>query len=416
MTGPADTRDRPDADGGTDPDRPAASTGSGAGWRRAAAVVGLLALVGAAVVLAWRLDLFAGPGVVVARDAHLRGEVVEIGAGVDARVTRLHAEAGARVAAGEVLVELEDAALRADVASAEAALDLARARKATAERALVRDRRLRRLAVEAARSELDQAQAARRAAAAVAERRRAAFDRVAALYDDGVASEARRDRVLANRDAAEADLREQRAEVAAAQAALSEAEAREAALDVRELEIAELGHRIAAARAALDRARADLDEATLTAPLAGWIVDTPARPGDSVRPGDPIVTLWPETAIRVRAWVSEEDATRIRPGQPARVTFDAFPGRPVIGAVEAVTIAADGGPQRPPGTPASPLLPDRTRFAVRILLGDGPPDRRLLPGLSATVRIGTAGEALPGRGLGGPSLERRADTPRDAPQ
>lgn len=91
---------------------------------------------------------------------------------------------------------------------------------------------------------------------------------------------------------------------------------------------------LAAARATLQVSEADralaqreLADAQLYAPTNGVIQNRLLEPGDMASPQKPVFTLALDDPLWVRAYVSETDLGKIRPGQPAQVTTDSFPGK-----------------------------------------------------------------------------------------
>ncbi|MCO6450930.1 MAG: efflux RND transporter periplasmic adaptor subunit [Caldilineales bacterium] len=165
---------------------------------------------------------------------------------------------------------------------------------------------------------------------------------------------------------AAATVAETQATVADAAEALAEARAggdaltlAEAQLAVREAEVAlaaaedsrsDLGSGadatdLAAAQADVDKkklalaeAEADLAGTTLTAPFAGTILKTNADPGDRVSASSTILTLANMDALQVIASVDETTIRQVTAGQPAQITFDAFPGSTYAGTVDSVPL------------------------------------------------------------------------------
>jgi RND family efflux transporter MFP subunit len=92
---------------------------------------------------------------------------------------------------------------------------------------------------------------------------------------------------------------------------------------------------LAQAEAALRRAREVQKDATLTAPVAGFIVernyDAGAIPGDA-----PVVVVADIRELKLEAGVSELEAGRLRSGLPARVTVQAKPGQSFTGQLAAI--------------------------------------------------------------------------------
>lgn len=305
-------------------------------WLVAAA--GLAALV--AGVLAWRTGEGGTPPAVPPAPVAAPAEVVVEGRVVPVRqaalafaaggvVAEVRAVEGQEVQAGAVLARLRSERAAALVARAEAEVRRAEARLAEL-RAGPRPAELHRAeaAVAAARARLTQARTAGDAASVLAE------------------AELRQ---------AEAELQALRAGPRPELLAAAEAEA-------------------AAARAALDEARALLADAVLRAPFAGVVAAVAVRPGEYAPPGAVVVRLYDPS----RWWVETVDLTQVdvvavRPGQPARLRFDALPDVELRGRVVRV----------------SPLGEERQGDVVyRVWVEPERPDPRLRWGMTAEVVIG----------------------------
>ncbi|MCA9060424.1 MAG: efflux RND transporter periplasmic adaptor subunit, partial [Planctomycetaceae bacterium] len=63
---------------------------------------------------------------------------------------------------------------------------------------------------------------------------------------------------------------------------------------------------------------------TIRAPRAGRVVDRLAEPGDTARPGEPILVLYDATSLRLEAPVPEHLAVNLRPGDHLGVYIDAL--------------------------------------------------------------------------------------------
>jgi len=195
------------------------------------------------------------------------------------QIARLLVKEGDRVAAGQVLLELWNVDLAAQIRLAEEQVGSVKARRNEACTA---------------------AQAARREAA-----------RQQQLVAQGFVSTAALDKVA------------------------SEAEVREAACRAATVEIA-------AAETRVDTARAAFSRTVLKAPFAGIVAEvtgeqgeysTPSPPGI---PTPPAIDLIDDTCLYVTAPIDEVDAPRIRVGLPARIALDAFPGRHFAGQVRRI--------------------------------------------------------------------------------
>ncbi|MDA8129721.1 MAG: efflux RND transporter periplasmic adaptor subunit [Betaproteobacteria bacterium] len=96
------------------------------------------------------------------------------------------------------------------------------------------------------------------------------------------------------------------------------------------------------ARAQIRVTMAGLERTTLTAPFAGIVAKitgevgeftTPSPPGI---PTPPAVDLIDDSCLYVSAPMDEVDAPKLKPGQPARITLDALPGRVFDGHVRRI--------------------------------------------------------------------------------
>jgi RND family efflux transporter MFP subunit len=222
-----------------------------------------------------------------------------------------------------------------------------------------------------------------------------ALDRVLVDIGDAV----REGQVIATIDRREIDAQADAAvaAVAVAKAALESAEAslanavlerdrartlfEKGALPRQRLDGAETAHRasvaqrdlaaanLAQAEASLRRAREVQRDATVTAPIAGFIVernyDAGAIPGDK-----PVVVVADLRRMKLEAGVSELQAGRLRVGMKARVEVQARPGESFEGELAAI----------------APEVDERNRH-FRIELHVPNDGRGLLSGMYATARI-----------------------------
>lgn len=248
----------------------------------------------------------AAPGLV-----EPKSESIRIGAEIGGRLARVLVDEGDTVQAGQVIAEIVNDDFRARIASAEA--DLA-ARQADA----------RRVNNGARAEERRGAEADVRQAEADLEHAKADHARSKELFDEKVISRAEMDKAeqALRMTAARVDsLRERHAFVNA---------------DAREEDRARADADIALARARLSEARAVYEKTFVRSPIDGIVLRRHAKPGESVSTqfDSPIVTLADRSAVRVRVDVDETDVARVKVGQAAYVTADAygvqkFPGKVV---------------------------------------------------------------------------------------
>jgi HlyD family secretion protein len=138
---------------------------------------------------------------------------------------------------------------------------------------------------------------------------------------------------------------------------------------------------LAAARAerevsAQNLAASDLQQAlrTISAPTAGVVLSAPNSLGMIAAPerGPLFVIGSSLESMRVDAWISESEVGLVKPGQTATFTVPAYADQRFPASVTSVSVDATR-------TGAS------VRYLVRLLATNA--DRRLLPGMTATVRI-----------------------------
>ena len=95
------------------------------------------------------------------------------------------------------------------------------------------------------------------------------------------------------------------------------------------------------ARVAADRLRLQREDATLTAPFAGTVVEVNADPGDQVSPGQVVVILATLDQLEVHTTdLSELEVGQIEVGDRAAVKIDAFPSHELPGTVTDIALQA----------------------------------------------------------------------------
>ncbi len=151
----------------------------------------------------------------------------------------------------------------------------------------------------------------------------------------------------------------------------SERTAREAAAQVDYLEH-DVPLRVAALDKRIAELRAQQQASVVRAPFAGTIYKTQAKKGEVVRLGDPLLWLADLEHLRVRANVDQVDLGRVKPGQPVRVTANAFQGRAWNGTVSEVV---------------PNVVVKESRSVSEGLARLDPPTDGLVPGMTVDVEI-----------------------------
>lgn len=94
---------------------------------------------------------------------------------------------------------------------------------------------------------------------------------------------------------------------------------------------------VEASRAGISLAEGRLARARIISPTAGVVTGLP-RVGDVLAAGAPLVTLRPEGATEVITYVTAEQREQLTLGSSARITADSLPGRVLAGAITEIGI------------------------------------------------------------------------------
>ena len=131
-------------------------------------------------------------------------------------------------------------------------------------------------------------------------------------------------------------------ELAAAQAQVDQAQAQLEKLrdGPTPEEVAAAQAQVDQAQAALDQARLRLEQATLTAPMAGTVTAQRIQPGEIVGAGQSVVVLSDLATLEVEINLDETDVARVSIGQEAQVNLDTFPGIALTGEVTTIAPVA----------------------------------------------------------------------------
>lgn len=299
----------------TDPISARARTAS---WRRwlPVGVAGVLLVAG----LAWWAMPASMPGVVVQRSDLTRTlqftarvetrNRVELGVTQTGRVLEVKVREGEAVRRGQSLIVLEQDEARAALAQAEANLAQSRARLSSQQS----------LALPSAQAAQAQAEATLQAA-------QAELKRTEALVAQGFFSQSRLDEARRAAEVAQAQRDAARAQWKAnAGQGAEQAAARAQAL---------------AAEAAVQLARARLDQTTVRAPADGAVLLRAVEPGQIVQAGKALMTVSVAGPTELVASVDERFLSQLQVGQAAKVVADAFPQQPFDARVDRLAPAVN---------------------------------------------------------------------------
>lgn len=116
--------------------------------------------------------------------------------------------------------------------------------------------------------------------------------------------------------------------------------------------------------------RKHLADATLYAPITGFIAKRSVEPGEMASPGRAVFEIVKLDSVEVSAGVPETDVHLVHAGQKAEITLPALPGRSFEGTVRLVNVSAD---------------PSTRTFMTRISVPN--PKHELKIGMVAEARI-----------------------------
>ena len=311
----------------------------------------------AAIAVAWVVlgggnggDRIDASGTVEATDA-------DLGFNAPGRLAEIRVREGDEVEAGVVLARLDAGELEARKAAAEAQAEAARAALAELE-------------AGARSEEVAQARAALRGAEQQLEDARRDRDRARNLFDGGAISREAMDKA------------ETRAEVAEASVDQAREQLRALETGPREERIRAQRAAVAAAEASVRQMSAALENMVIEAPFGGLVTIRHRDPGETVQPGQPVITLLDPDDRWVRIYVAEDRVGAVQIGQQAVITSDTYPEREYGGRVVFIAREAEFTPRN------VQTREDRVKlvYAVRVEI-TGDPDYVLKPGTPADVRL-----------------------------
>lgn len=331
-----------------------------------AALVGILGILG--VLFAWGLPPFTSD-TRVTEDAYVRGQVTILAPQISGEVAKVAVQDYQLVTKGELLVQIDDATYRQELAQAKAQLDSARASLASAKQ----DRSSAKAGVASARAGVESAQAALKVAEADLDRAKELQKRKINSVQQVQSQQLAYDQAHASLSQAQAQEETARQTLAAV---ATEREGRAAAVEE--------------ARAAVELARIKLEDTKITAPVDGRLGEVSARVGQYVSAGTRLLTLVPNN-VWVVANFKETELAGIDVGQEVSFTVDAFGDASLKGHIERFSPAAASefsvlGSSNATGN----FIKIAQRIPVRIAVD---PDQELAsnlaPGMSVVVKVKT---------------------------
>jgi membrane fusion protein, multidrug efflux system len=337
-------------------------------------------------------------------DAQIDGHILPLAARITGTVRAVHARDNQYVEAGTVLVEVDpsdyDVALAralAELAAATAGAQGARTSVPMMATTTSGQTENAESDVATAGARIRMAQARVRETEAKATKAAQDLERIKSLVAKDEVSRQEYDAAVmgaesarAEHDGAVAQAREAEAGARGAQAKLSQAHTGPEQVAIVRARAASAEAQVGQARAAVDRARLDLEHTSIKAPVSGFVSKRTVEMGQVVQPGQPLLAIVPLDDIWVTANFKEGELRDIRPGQRVTIKVDAY-DRKYAGHVDSIAPATGARfSLLPPENATGNFVKVVQRIPVKIVFEAGQDSEHILrPGMSVVPTVRT---------------------------
>ncbi|NOJ47430.1 HlyD family secretion protein [Bradyrhizobium archetypum] len=301
------------------PVAPTADTATAKPGKRKFVMMGALGLLALAAIGYSAYFVFVGRFYVSTDDAYVRSNNTMLGARVSGHVAAILPRDNSLVRAGEVIFRIDDGDYRI-------AVDAARSRIATQQATIGRIGRQ----VTALESAVEQTKAQLTSAEAALKRADLDFERQQALSTKGFASRATFEVSEASRDQG----------IAAVRSAQAAYDAARDNVEVTKAQQAEARAQLAELQTQLAKSERDLAFTSVRAPIDGTFSNRLVNAGDFIQAGQRLANIVPLDDVFIDANYKETQLKRIRPGQPVKISVDAYGHRKFAGVVDSISPAA----------------------------------------------------------------------------
>lgn len=337
-------------------------------------LIGVGALVAIAAAAYGVNYYLVGRFMVSTDDAYVRANNSTLGARVAGHIAAILPGDNTNVKAGDVVFRIDDGDYKI-------ALDAARAKGATQQATIERIGRQ----VIAMQSAVEQAQAQLASAEAASTRSQLDFDRQQALSTKGFASRAVFEGSQAGRDQGAASVLSARAALDAAKdnVEVTKAQQNEARAQLLELQ------------SSVAKAERDLAFTDVRAPVDGVFSNRIVNTGDYISAGQRLGNVVPLNDVFIDANFKETQLARLKPGQPVKISVDAYSDQKIQGTVDSLSPAAGAVfTLLPPDNATGNFTKIVQRVPVRIRVpADVAKENNVRAGMSVYVTIDTKGDA-----------------------
>jgi HlyD family secretion protein len=315
-------------------------------------------------------------------NGRIEGDTVVVASKFAGRISKLLAREGDSVREGDVIVQLDDAQIRARLGEAQHAIPVLETRIGSAKTAVALLRRQVPLEVDAAAAGVAQAKAMISKAEAAEDQARRDADRFQTLAQRGTIGKQRGEQAELAATAAARDLEAAREQLVQAEKKLAVANLGWEQVHVREQDIGTLDAQLQQVHAALVEPETVLHDLQVVAPISGMVATRVRDVGEVVGAGGPVLTLVDLDRLYLKVYVPESEIGKLRLGLPARIYTDAFPDTPFEATVRYIASNAEFTPKE------VQTQDERVKlvYAVKLYFTANP-SHRLTPGLPADAII-----------------------------
>jgi HlyD family secretion protein len=339
------------------------------------------ALIGLAV---WALPRIfpKPPGDVITASGRIEGREVTLAPKeIQGRIKALLVDEGYTVKKGQLLAELESDQLDARYESIAATVANLDAQIEQAKIDVSYTAKNSSATIAAAEAAVSSATAHLARANAVFSDSNVEHDRAAALYDQGVISKSAFDQATMSYETSKADVTASEKDLAQSEANFAVARATSDTISLKQQQLRALQQSKRAATAQLAEAQANLAERKIYAPTDGTILSRPVEVGDVVSPGSPIFVMVDMSRLYLKVYIPEPDIPKLKLGDEAEITVDAFPHRTFAARVSKIFDQAEFTPK------SVETKEERVKLVFGVELTFVKPEGILKPGMPADTAI-----------------------------
>lgn len=298
---------------------------------------------------------------------------------ISGRLIKLLVDEGSDVKKGELIAELDPAELQASLAAAKANVATLESSVQEAQHTFAYTDQQSGASIQQAHDTIAATNAQLQQARAELLRNQQDLARIQKLFEKHEIATQDRDHAEAAVSMSQANVQALESSVRAQTAALAQAQASVKQVDARKSAVSSAMAQLEQARAKEAEVSTQLGYTEIRAPIDGIVSVRPARQGEVLQPGAPIVVIVDIDHLWVRADVEETYIDSIAFGQKLNVRFPS--GDEVQGTVFYKGVEGDFATQRD----VSRMKRDIKTFAIKVAVPN--PGRRLFTGMTATVLL-----------------------------